>query len=267
MKKTLFAILIVLLCFSFADAQQVMIMKKKAAGTDYTVCTNIPSGAVFWYTGNLTGQADDACLTSSTVKDGTESNASFVDSATDPGTASPDSAGNVIKSTHASGYVSWAPASCTVGNCDIINADEGQLQMDVYFAATTGTNAIFRLYYDANNNMAISMDDGNSVVFNAIAAGGTCSIQTAQGAISDTTWTRLCARWSDSNNKIGLAVIATTESCDSATYATACPSGCTTTDADCLGTFGGSPSVFRILNGVANATYVDNVIIKKTSGF
>lgn len=255
-------------CYALTSAIQAVCGSSGAAGPVYTDCSNAGTLS-FYYTGDYTGDTDKACTSTTTTKDGTASNASFVVSGTDPGTASPESAGNVIKMAHASGYVSYALASCTGGNCDIVNADEGQLSMDVYLSATTNTNGLYRLRYDGNNDHVVSVDLNGSIVFNAISAGNTCAVQTANGAISDATWSRLCLRWSDANNKIGIAVIATSASCDSASYKTACPSGCDVTDADCLGTFAGAPTIFRITNGSAggDAVYVDNVKIKKTSGF
>ena len=74
MKKTLFAILAVLLCFSFAEAQQVIVMKKAAGagGPDawYYSCTDTPATEPTWADGHTTSSNTNVTLTPITISSG-----------------------------------------------------------------------------------------------------------------------------------------------------------------------------------------------------
>ncbi len=222
-----------------------------AAGPVYTDCsTCTDTNVVFCYYGDYTGDTDKACLSSSTTLDGTLSNATVVDSGTDPGTASPTSAGNVLKSDGNTYYLGYTPGSVT--GLDL-TGEEGRFEADIYVGNLTGTCQVFYLYYGANDYIKLLVSADNKLRIEHVGNSVVTSM-TGGDAVPENTWTHIQFRWSAANDKISTKVGANDWDDDA--------------DADAVTAFVANAASMRLANSPAtgNTVYLDNVKIYSVSG-
>jgi hypothetical protein len=219
-----------------------------AASTTYTDCSQIGSHA-FVYFGDYTGDTDKGCKGSSTALDGTLSGATVVAGGTDPGTASPTSAGNVLKLAASNDYLRWS-----ISSGDIFSSSEGQACFDFYLNASTGANTMYLSYTSARNIDKITFISNNTVAYTHIGNSVNTTMVTS-AKFNDATWTHLCVRWSVSNNQIGIKVGEGSWEVDA--------------DADDVTAHATEPSYVYAGYGALTASeyiYIDNLTIDKASG-
>ena len=208
MKK--FLILIVLLIALPCQAQDLARLSApmlgagvSAAAVVYTDCSQFPSGASFYWNGDYAGpDTDQGCSSASTSIAGTFGAGGAVSATgTDPGTASPESAGNALKFDSAtSEYLRWS-----VSSDDIANLDEGRASLDLYAAATTGFTTLNILYIDVNNHLKLRVGSDGTLRLDHLGTGTRLYIDST-AKLPDTTWTRVLMRWSVSNNKMAIKI-------------------------------------------------------------
>lgn len=235
---------ILLLCFSVsAQEYDYCAGAGGSVGPVYTDCSQVGTHEFAWF-GDYTGDTDKACY-GSTDTDGTVVNAEIVASGTDPGTTSSTSGGNVTKHDTTDDRIAWP---ITAKN--IFDSAEGMFCTDIYLSASTGQNHLFNIYVDSSNEMNLRVNADNTVTFTHRGA-ATLHYKTTTGTVSDTTWTNICARWSDANNAIGVKIGSSAwETSSAATVA-----------------FAAEPAKFYIGNkAVSNTFYLDNVTLDTESG-
>jgi hypothetical protein len=170
-----------------------------AAGPVYTDCSQIGSDN-FVYFSDYSGDTDKACKTGGTAIDGTISAGEVVAGGTDPGTASPTSAGNVVKLNATNDYIRWPITSGDIGN-----SSEGKLCFDVYVSLSTGNCTWYPQYYNGTNNILVTFNATNTIGLTHVGNGTSVSM-TSTATFTDATWTNVCIRWSVTNNKTSIKI-------------------------------------------------------------
>lgn len=218
-----------------------------AAGPVYTDCSQLGIYELYWNgdhaTSNVTG-----CKSGGTIT-GTLTGAEIVASGTDPGTTSPTSGANVVKCNANDERLSF-----TVTAGDIFNSSEGEWCGDTYLAASTGNNYIFRVPIDGSNYIALYINSSGAVVSQHNGQNNIVDL-TSTDTVSDTSWTRVCYRWSVANNKTSVLVGAGSWKDDA--------------DATSVTAFAAEPTSIRATCGniQTDAVYIDNVTINTVSGW
>lgn len=257
MKRLLIILLLLLLLVSPLNAQMLqgcMSAGGAAAGPVYTDCSNVGT-SVFYWTGEHTSGSGYACF-GSTATNRSAITAEIVASGTDPGVASPESAGNVLHADAAE-YAAWAISGCSSGDCNIVNTNLGYFEADVYLGSSAADSQIFKVQYNSSNSLYLTITSTNTLSANHVGANSVAGIASS-ATISDSTWTKVKFGWSVAANKLGVKI-------GSGAWATACPSGCTTTT-NTVTAFQGDPTIFRVPNtSNTEAIYLDNVRIYESA--
>ena len=239
-------LLAMLLCLPVRGEAWQVVGAGSSSGPVYTDCSAFPAGASFYYTADHASGTTYACKSSSTTVTLTV-NGTVVAGASDPGTASPESVGNVLKNSAA-----WSDAFVApITSVDIIDTDEGRITLDVYIQAS-GDNSIFYWFfpYDSKYLSANIRPSGAVKIIRSIG-GSSTSVQSV-ATIPTATWTRVEIRWSVTNNKVGVKI------------------GAGSWEYNEEGTViasGASPTSFEFGGGFASgAKYFDNISFYKASG-
>jgi hypothetical protein len=221
-------------------------MRKQASGPVYTDCSQLGTHSFYWNGDHATSNVT-ACKSGGTLT-GTLSNATIVASGTDPGTASPTSGGNVLKATATNNRFRFAASG-------IFSSAEGQFCGDIWLIGSTNSNYIFNFTGGAND--LLNMTAGADGKLTLTHKGNNVSVIIgSDDAVPDTTWTRVCARWSVTNNQIGIKIGSGSWKADS--------------DADAVTAFATEPTNFDFptdgFKAVTDGLYMDNVTLDTASG-
>jgi hypothetical protein len=185
--------------FDVASASSLTVTNiSTASGTTYTDCSQLGSHMFYWNGDHASGTTY-GCKSEATVN-GTLSSATVVASGTDPGTASPTSAGNVLKIDTSNGYLRWA-----ITAADIINTSEGKMCFDLYPTISTSGITMELARNSSTNHMTLGIRSDNKLSFDHV--GNSVDVQVISSTtFTDATWTPVCIRWSVTNNQVGISL-------------------------------------------------------------
>lgn len=216
-----------------------------AAGPVYTDCSNIGTASFYW-NGDHTSGTTYGCKNSTTSVNGSMANATVVASGTTPGTVSPESGGNCLLSDSGSDIFGF-----TITDLVDVTGAEGFYEADVYIGNSSGSNALLLIYQAASNKISISITSTNALSIDHIGGSVQVSLQSTD-VIPESTWTKVYARWSVTNNKVSVK-IGNGDWKDDA-------------DADAVTAFSSNATLFRVLNAGPDVFYIDNIKLYTTSG-
>jgi len=169
--------------------------------TDF--CSDMGASGTYkgWWNGDYSGDTDKMCVNSGTsAKDGQVISAT-IDTWSNFSISGPAGGGTYgVKVDADDEYVSWA-----ISSLDVLNTSEGTIALDLYLIASTGANAVFCIYQDADNWMAARITSGNAIYFRHEGNNQNVNV-TGGDPISDTTWTEVRMSWSVTSNQISVKV-------------------------------------------------------------